>query len=86
MKKTHLITSIVGVAAILSLALADGWTQIRVNSNKGHRAFYSIRNRGARLHQQFSSAPCIKGSTWGRNRDGIWVSGGCRASFDVRLH
>ena len=39
-----------------------------------------------RLVQQLSSAPCVEGSNWGTgpDRDSIWVSGGCRAVFDVQ--
>jgi hypothetical protein len=34
--------------------------------------------------EQISSTPCIEGSTWGADNDSIWVSGGCRAVFDVQ--
>lgn len=37
------------------------------------------------LLQQFSSSPCIKGQTFGIGRDGIWVSKGCRANFEVTV-
>jgi hypothetical protein len=33
---------------------------------------------------QISSSPCIEGRTWGADNDSIWVSGGCRAVFDVQ--
>jgi Protein of unknown function (DUF3011) len=40
------------------------------------------------LVQQLSSTPCVEGQNWGTrtspNHDSIWVSGGCRAVFDVR--
>lgn len=36
------------------------------------------------LAQQISDSPCVEGSTWGTNGDSIWVSGGCRAVFDVQ--
>jgi hypothetical protein len=36
------------------------------------------------LVEQISSSPCIEGSTWGADNDSIWVSGGCRAVFDVQ--
>jgi Protein of unknown function (DUF3011) len=36
----------------------------------------------ARLAQQRSRSPCIEGRTWGFERRGIWVSGGCEGSFD----
>lgn len=37
--------------------------------------------RGVELARQLSKAPCIRGRTWGVDRGGIWVSGGCRAEF-----
>ncbi|WP_213434114.1 MULTISPECIES: DUF3011 domain-containing protein [Lysobacteraceae] len=38
---------------------------------------------GAFLQQQHSRAACVQGSTWGFDRNGIWVTGGCRATFLV---
>ncbi|MFN2240619.1 MAG: DUF3011 domain-containing protein, partial [Thermoanaerobaculia bacterium] len=29
-------------------------------------------------------SPCVRNQTWGEDRDGIWVDGGCRAEFAVR--
>jgi len=41
-----------------------------------------------RLVQQLSNAPCVEGQNWGirssPNHDAVWVSGGCRAVFDVQ--
>ena len=36
------------------------------------------------LVQQLSNSPCVHGRTWGSDNDSIWVSGGCRAVFDVQ--
>ena len=38
---------------------------------------------GVRLVRQESDAPCVQGRTWGYDRDGVWVSGGCRARFAI---
>lgn len=38
---------------------------------------------GVRLVTQHSRAACIEGRTWGHDRRGIWVSGGCRAEFEL---
>jgi hypothetical protein len=35
------------------------------------------------LVAQRSQAPCIEGRTWGWRPDGIWVTGGCEADFQV---
>lgn len=38
---------------------------------------------GVVLVNQLSRSGCWEGSTWGWDRGGIWVSGGCRAEFRV---
>ncbi|MGQ0658000.1 MAG: DUF3011 domain-containing protein [Chromatiales bacterium] len=34
-----------------------------------------------RVSQQHSKAACVLGQTWGYEKKGIWVQGGCRATF-----
>jgi hypothetical protein len=36
---------------------------------------------GVRLVRVYSQTPCVQGQTWGVTRGGVWVSGGCRATF-----
>jgi hypothetical protein len=36
-----------------------------------------------RLVNQLSRSSCIEGRTWGWDRQGIWVTGGCRAEFEI---
>jgi hypothetical protein len=38
---------------------------------------------GVRLVRQLSERRCVRGSTWGTNSRGIWVTNGCRAEFEV---
>ena len=38
----------------------------------------------ARLVEQRSRSGCIEGRTWGYDRRGIWVSGGCQGMFEYR--
>jgi len=38
---------------------------------------------GVFIVRQRSEADCIYGRTWGYDRRGIWVDGGCRADFEV---
>lgn len=52
------------------------------NDNRTQVCRANIR-RDVRLERQVSKARCDEGRTWGWNRDGIWVSGGCRAEFRV---
>jgi ketosteroid isomerase-like protein len=39
--------------------------------------------RSARLVRQISGSPCEETRTWGWKSDGVWVSKGCRAEFEV---
>lgn len=38
----------------------------------------------ARLVEQRSRSACIEGRSWGYDRRGIWVSGGCEGSFEYQ--
>jgi hypothetical protein len=38
---------------------------------------------GVRLMRRLSQANCSEGRTWGLTRQGVWVSNGCRAEFQV---
>ncbi len=38
---------------------------------------------GVELAKKLSRAACVEGQTWGYDRGGIWVDGGCRARFRV---
>lgn len=41
--------------------------------------------RGGRIYvqRQVSKATCIEGQSWGYNRAGVWVNGGCEAQFVI---
>lgn len=41
------------------------------------------RGGDVRIVRQLSNSACIEGRSWGWNRAGIWVSGGCSAVFRV---
>lgn len=72
------------VAAALSFAaagpaLAD---TIRCESDNGRERYCPVNTRGGVvLSTQLSSSGCYQGDTWGYDRNGVWVSGGCRAEF-----
>ncbi|MEA2238525.1 MAG: hypothetical protein QOC81_3249 [Thermoanaerobaculia bacterium] len=38
---------------------------------------------GVTLSRQLSESACVRGKTWGYDRNGIWVSDGCRAEFTL---
>jgi hypothetical protein len=40
--------------------------------------------RDAQLVEQRSRAPCIRGQTWGVEREGVWVDNGCEGAFNTR--
>ena len=40
--------------------------------------------RRVRLNRQLSDASCVRGSSWGVDRDGIWVNNGCAAEFTIQ--
>ena len=55
---------------------------IRCESSKGRTNQCQMDTRyGVRLTRQLSDSACDEGRTWGVNRNGVWVSGGCRAEF-----
>jgi hypothetical protein len=41
------------------------------------------RGGDVRIERQISKTRCVEGRTWGWNRAGVWVDGGCEASFIV---
>lgn len=65
-------------------AIAD---TITCESTNGRERYCSAdTSRGVRLATQLSSTGCYQGDTWGYDRRGIWVSGGCRAIFETRAY
>lgn len=59
----------------------DGRELIRCESRDGRWRQCAVDARRVELVRQMSETPCIRGRTWGVDRGGIWVSGGCRAEF-----
>lgn len=55
---------------------------VRCESNDGRWRQCPLDVRGGvRLARQVSKSPCIEGHSWGVDRNGLWVSHGCRADF-----
>ena len=52
------------------------------NDHRQRRCAVDVR-RDVRLVRQKSSTPCVEGRSWGWDRRGVWVDGGCRAQFLV---
>jgi hypothetical protein len=66
-----------------------GWdTSINVRCASGNYQYNMCTvdtGRGSRVYisRQISNTPCVEGRSWGWNRAGIWVNGGCEAIFTV---
>lgn len=55
---------------------------LRCESDDGRTRHCDADTRhGVRLLRQLSRADCREGRTWGVDRGGVWVRGGCRAEF-----
>ena len=57
---------------------------VRCDSTSGRTVRCNADSRGGvRLVRQVSNTQCIEGRNWGYDRNGIWVSGGCRGEFQT---
>lgn len=55
---------------------------VRCESRDGRWTHCPADTRGGvELVRQRSRSACIRGQTWGADRRGVWVSGGCRGEF-----
>lgn len=84
MQKT---ASLFAAAALVALAAHPAGAQarrVRCESNDyRERLCRAETSGGVRLVRQLGDAACRQGRTWGTTRQGIWVSNGCRADFEV---
>src|SRR5881396_2517805 len=57
---------------------------VRCESQDERTRYCAADIRGdVRLVNQLSRSNCIEGRSWGWDRQGIWVSGGCRGEFEI---
>lgn len=73
-----------GVAAMVGLSSrpAQAQTQVACESFNNMQRVCAMDTRGGvQLVRTYSETPCVQGQTWGVTRGGVWVSGGCRATF-----
>ena len=60
--------------------------RIRCESRDSRTSYCNVDTRGGvRLVRQISDRRCVRGSNWGVNERGIWVTGGCRAEFELGM-
>ncbi|WP_158944841.1 DUF3011 domain-containing protein [Granulicella sp. S190] len=58
--------------------------RITCSSDDGRRNWCDVGpSRDIRLVRQISGSPCVRDSTWGVDRRGLWVDRGCRAEFII---
>jgi hypothetical protein len=80
--RIFLISGAIGILAAGAFALVDT-RRVTLESDGNRREYRRVDHDGyVRLSRRLSDAPCIQGRTWGYDRDGIWVSNGCRAIFE----
>ena len=64
--------------------VAPGPLYFKCESTSGGRKHCPISTiGGVRLVRQLSQSACIEHSTWGFDRNSVWVSQGCRAEFQA---
>ena len=75
---------------LLLLAAGDSRAQgyygevVRCESRDYRQIYCNADTRdGAQLVNQLSDTACVEGRTWGWDRRGVWVSGGCRGEFEI---
>jgi hypothetical protein len=78
---------VVGVPEHPSVEAAEKKANQRVScsSDDGRKNYCDVDTRGAKvqLARQVGPTPCNEGSTWGYDKQGIWVDRGCRGEFVV---
>jgi hypothetical protein len=80
----HLIRTGAAVLAAFSLTAPAIAETIRCESVNGRERYCPGNTRGGvYLSNQLSREGCYQGNTWGYDRGGVWVSGGCRAEFQT---
>ncbi|MFT3762824.1 MAG: DUF3011 domain-containing protein [Pseudoxanthomonas sp.] len=53
------------------------------STDNRYRTCQATIRRGVELTRQLSKTQCVRGRNWGWDRNGVWVSGGCRGEFRV---
>lgn len=76
-------TALCGFAMLAAapVAHAQRGETIRCESGGGHYQRCPVPWRDAELVRQESKADCVRGRSWGVDRQGLWVDRGCRGVF-----
>jgi len=82
--QTFAVIFFTAVVAVLITGAASAQNTLRCESTLGRRVECRFDGAGTvQLSRQFSSNACIKGQSWGVDRNTIWVDQGCRADFAI---
>ncbi len=86
-RRLSIALSALGLAIMASAAKpapVEAQQYITCQSYRDRTTHCSVNTRnGVRLVRRLSDAACTRGRSWGYDRNGIWVSRGCRAQFEV---
>lgn len=77
------VAGLVGIGLLMAApsAFAQRGQVIQCDSNNGQFNRCQMPWRDAELVQQKSKGDCIRGQSWGVDRQGLWVDRGCRGQF-----
>ena len=82
------VSGLIGVGLLLASApaVAQRGQLIQCESTNGKFNRCQMPWRDAELVQQKSKGACIRGQSWGVDRQGLWVDRGCRGVFGEARH
>ena len=81
------VAGLVGVCSLMAAppVHAQRGQSVRCESNNGKFNRCNMPWRDAELVKQESRGACIRGQSWGVDRQGLWVDRGCRGVFAEAL-
>lgn len=72
---------VLGSSAVVSRPVVQPATLLCESQNNGREHCRTDTRSGITLVRQLSDSPCVRDRTWGVDRDGVWVTSGCRGEF-----
>jgi len=83
MNRLPLIGLFILAVALPAMSLPQGNIVLCASEDGRRHSCPADTRGGVQMTRQHSSSPCVQGSTWGFDRQGIWVDRGCRAEFTI---
>ncbi|HWU75570.1 MAG TPA: DUF3011 domain-containing protein [Rhodanobacter sp.] len=78
---TGMAVGVIGLFVAAPVARAQGGRTIRCESTNGKFNRCAMPWPDAELARQESKGACVRGQSWGVDRQGLWVDRGCRGLF-----